>query len=201
MISEKILTVYAPHQLSYGVSSGLFFTYNARNKTVKDGCAWKCRESFHDNWDKRSVYVGFYATNIDENIKKISQFFDRREGPKELNLPDKLKTVIYKTNRDNVIIFELSNFWRGLALRRSLITLLIRLSVVYYKGNFQDSLDSYELTSGEYSDVAGAILYFLQGNVNPTFKGFVKPGGGFCDGFVDIFYNVHQKDLSKYLTK
>lgn len=202
MISSKKLHLNTHNnQMFYWKNfTGFFFVYLPKSKQVKHYTAIKCREEFHDYWSARNRYVGFGGHGVDAKIKRINQFFEKIEGKNYLNLSPVDKTVVFKTDEENAIILKVSSFWSSVEIRRNIFTLLLRCAAVHYTGNFMKSLDSYDLTAR--SNVQRALLFFLKGNVNPTFKKFRGlTGNNYNDGFCDIFKNECETDLSKYFTR
>ena len=197
MISENILEIrpadnYNFYNFAYSSLDGNFFLYNTKSKSVSG--LEHCRELFARVFNKNRQFIGFHATQLNDKVKRINQFFNKRE--ETLQIPEDLRTVIFKTNIDNVIILQISSFWCENSTRRSLFTLFLRgAATEYCKDGKFESFFNYCYAK----DTKIAIEWFLKGNVYPTYKRLYGSGSVGFGGWVQEFGSVTPEILSKKL--
>lgn len=206
-------------QFGYDESGGTFFIYNPElankyfdysgadsNEKYNDVPSFEdhhCRETFADDWNKvtknNKFLVGFKGV---ENILVVKNFFSKIESKLKLSRAE--KTKIIETNIKKVILLKVSRWWRANTTRRSLFTLLLRMSAIYFSQNQKDKKsfwDNFKIAVGNYNlaaDVKNSIYHFLNGNTVPTFKKFRRVFHG-SPGFVSHFRNIDGK--KKFLEK
>lgn len=172
----------------YPGSSGAYFSIlNDEIKTVR-GCRV---ETSWDILNNRGVkQIGFAAPNI--NLDLVRAFWAQACK----NLSKNSIPVFKKTNLNNCIIVEIPVLWRQNSTSRSLFTLLLRCSIVYYDKDFKNSILKYKLAA----KVIHAIEWFLAGNTKPTYCSLTKKYEGYT-GFVAQFHDVKDEDLGRWLNK
>lgn len=100
----------------------------------------KCRERFASSFTE--TVTGFYFMHHEEQGEDVALFIEKVESV--LELKESSKYAI--TNRPHILWIEPSAFWRTCSMKRSLLTCLLRSSIVYEPGrdNFQEALFSHE---------------------------------------------------------
>jgi len=188
MLSKKILVINDVGQyLGYISTKGTLFIYY---KDGSIGNVKNCRVEFSWSFREQHKRIGFSRPNLDINL--FNEFFEKIEN--KLNL--KIKSVFYKTDKEDTIIIKLAPFWLQNDTRRSLLTLLMRC-VSIYKGNLDETLENDVLAQ----HVLLAINYFLNGFTVPTYGDMNKKDCQGYFGFVTQFKNVSEKQLKTMLVK
>jgi hypothetical protein len=184
MISKHIKEVKSG-MIGYDYTVGLFCLYDDTTHTIFE--LHTCRDGFAKYFKKENKFIGFNC--IKWNLKQFNEFWIQIEN--KLNL--KTKTWFYRTQ------IKVSPFWLENDTRRSLFTLLLRCGACFYKGNLDDALKNYDLSSL----VIPAIRHFLDGNTVPTYDSIHKIDNyvAYFIGFVKTFCNKTQDQLNELLIK
>lgn len=186
MISRAKLMInkQGTQQFSYYPTQYFFIYYKESGKVFNFSY---CREIFAGYFQSNSEYVGYIAPNL--NITLINKFFNAVHRKLKL----KEKTIIYKTNYKNAILFKVPKFWRESHLKREVFTLMLRCACHHYKDG--DSLETGLLRYNLTAHCNIAITHFLNGHTN-----FWNSHFGYT-GFVDFFKYKSEKTIKKYLVK
>ena len=220
MISDKTYKIKDKTGFFKNASNaGQYFIYNPNNDTNEKRINWDsyqwdpmgigqasnyvfaCRESLEHYLHSPEItpnnLIGFNYQNtiggvpVFLNIKAVNDFFLELE--KQLNLKEEQRTVFCRTNKDNVIMCEVPDFWNENPLKRNMFSLFLRCAAVYNKGNIKDSIRNYPLA---YS-INDVIMWFLEGNTKFTNMGNWKQKG-IC---FTVEYIGGQEAMKTYLTK
>lgn len=182
MLSKKILKIQHSYSFNDGSNNGFFFTFDKLSNRALHECS--CREEFFHYFNQGTKLIGFTTPIL--NIKKLNEFFEKIENKLKL----KKRTIFYKTNIDSVVLLEVPEFWHNSECRRSLFTLFLRAGAVYYTGDFDKAINSYNLAK----HTKKAIHFFLDGYTIPTFQ---KIEGGWYSKFHGLDIN----EISRLLTQ
>lgn len=96
-----------------------------------------CREEFHwyvKKW--RPFYYkvsGYKQTPLKEIVNRLVRFVKTVESA--IGIPEKDRCHISKTNHEEIIHVSPGNFWRHSKIKRSLLTLLMRIGEFYKPGD------------------------------------------------------------------
>lgn len=176
------------NSLSYQTQTGRFFKIDKNHQIIQ---TYTCRDSFGWDFNKKVFFVGFQWHDL--NVKKLVKFWEKRET--ELNLPADKQTQIFETNLDGAVVLQISDFWNNCSMRRSLFSLLLRLSAIYYSYNFKNSVEKYNLAA----QCQKAIFWFFAGHTEKNFRNFRKRDSEGYVGFATTFKNVDEKYLEKMM--
>lgn len=144
----------------------------------------QCRERFNSLWHPEQTRRFFFAHKSDKRDNVIA-FIDKTENILEIT-----KTKFYLTNMTNALCIEASQFWIGCHLRRSLLSLLLRVSLEYdkRKDNYEQALFSHQYSMS----TKHAIMRFMFGFTN--IKAQVGKGG-----WRDSFENMPREMVRLHL--
>ena len=175
---------------NYSCEKGYFFDIKNENQACN---FMQCRVDFarYVMISPAVKRIGFAKT--DYNLKLINKFWNfvaRKLGTKT-------RPTFIQTNKVDFLIIDIPEFWLTNDTRRSLFTLLLRCSAAYYKGRFQDGINTYDLASR----VSHAIQYFLAGNTTPTYQNLSTLDDEGYTGFVAQFEGVEKEKLAEFLVK
>lgn len=141
-----------------------------------------CRELFTPKIKRTTKYIAFGC--MKKNMKKFKEFLDILEG----RLGIKRKTKVYETDR-NIVVLELSYFWKQNIMRKQFFTAAIRAGLNYNR-SFWAAIRN--------------CRYFKTSlvAVKKFFKGFtsLKKGIGFY-GWVSTFGGISKYELMKTMVK
>lgn len=146
---------------------GNFWFITAENVIYE---TYSCRDNFRLTWENfvkanpnsLNFKVGFIWPNLD--IPMAQSFWNRVFE----KLPPEAKFELQTCNFPNAVVMQLPEFWNRNETVRSLFTLLLRASIVYHKGNFNETFSSYGLMG----IVKTAVFHFIEGNTKPTYQEF-----------------------------
>lgn len=119
-----------------------------------------CREQFLGKMT--SNMKGFYFSFSVGKCESVGEFLNKFE--KVLGLP--FYSTFCKTDRETILWIEPAPFWLNCILKRSLLTLLLRVGFNYdvEKDNFEDALFSELHPDNKYvRDTKNAIIRFMYG--------------------------------------
>lgn len=186
---QTLEIVSQPACLEYGYPLGVFFKYNNGQMLAYK----KCREEFANYFDDKTVAVGLSTgTALKLNPDLIKKFWDHVEDKLKLPIRSEVcKTSLNNVEQPNSILVKLSPFWVENGVRRAIFTLFLRCSCIYYKGDFNNALNNYELTN----KIISTLQYFLEGNVYPRYH------AGYDAIFCDIFKHATHEYLVNNLAK
>ena len=190
MITDKKMKISLTGNNSYlsffkqGAES-LFFTLRRSDLSLQKYN--RCREVFSYLFQTRTAYIGFAGGKI--NLENLNNFFNIIET----RLGLQKRTVFYKTNHKFIIVCEIPTFWRENTLRRQFFTMFLRFGALFFKGNFDADIEKYPLTKA----TKNAIIYFLNGHVNPKDKTIYS---GY-NGIVHLLGNQSDEEIKKKLGK
>lgn len=128
-----------------------------------------CREQFAAKFNEG--IVGFFFSHPEEKSIDIAQFIRKFEivlGIHELLNPFEF-SQFSKTNKAKIIWVEPSLFWRNCAMKRSLLTILMRCTINYnhLEDNFDEVLFSEQYKENLYlRESRSATLRFMFGFTN-----------------------------------
>ena len=145
-------------QFNYQAGQGLFGVYrptSEKRKTICISDVYQCRESFGRHWTYNDGWVVFHYSRW-ISFRRVNEFWQKIHA--KLGLPE---LVIFKTHTPNRIVIQVPKFWRENRMRQGLFTLLLRCSIVYYKGNLNTAFRNYRLLSS----VRNTVNFFLAGNI------------------------------------
>lgn len=146
------------------------------------GMEFSCREEFARYFTKNSLSFFYHSNN---NVNQIPKFLAIIEQKLKLSENDRIR---FQTTDDNKFIKIIpSAWWKSSALRRSVLTALIKSAA-------QGFYEIKRLNNSEYfytSSLRKALQKFLKGNT-------VIDKGKYRDGWVNTFY---YPERIKYLTK
>lgn len=149
-------------ELSYEYPSGCFFGIQSDGTVFN---AYSCRESIfrHTLTSHNDRRLGFKC-DPKPDIKVARAFFKILEDWLSL----KERTVITPGSYRNTLVFEFPAFWSETELRRQMLTLFMRCGVCYFRGDFRDAMNRYNLINA----IQPAVDRFLLGytRLNPKFK-------------------------------
>ena len=177
----------------------------ARYTYGRDGSFWKIHKNYTVVYGHRCrVQVAWEIFNK-PSIKQFcfsSSCFDLNSVQKFWKyIQDKLGKQampnFIPTDIKMLWVIEVPEFWRINSTRRSLFTLLLRCSVAYYQNSFEEALKAYPLAH----KVISAIDYFLDGNVNVTYKQLSRRDEEGYGGFVAQFQKLPLKKIAEWLVK
>ena len=157
----------------------------------------RCRVELAWEWTSdKDTFIGFRKTGL--NVKSVREFWahiESRLGHRAaITIHD--MTPVHLYGKDMIII-ELPMFWRRNSTVRSLFSLLLRCSAVYYKGNFDEAINSYALAR----KVKDAINLFLSGRIKPTYKRLRRMDEEGYTGFVAEFQGLTNEEICAKLIK
>jgi len=146
-----------------------------------------CRERFACDMSKPG-FKSFYFVGINTKTQDIANFIFKTE--EILDLPE--RTTYHRTTSDKILKVNMTDFWLGSYIRRSLFTLLMRLGSYYNSVN-----DNYEtilfnpsvLPSPGYINTVDAVKRFMYGATSydgdePEIKSTsTLDTGGWCKTF------------------
>ncbi len=201
MINKKPFNFsYENYPYMNNIPEGYFF-YLRGDKTFNVGLGLlKCRETFSFYFATNFIkYIGFKKENI--NINSINEFFEIIED--KLNLKE--RTEFYKTDLNDTIIVEMSNFWRQNDTTIQVFTLFLRCAAIHYNGDFNKAIQTYKLSNY----VKLALEHFLKGNTKPAYTGWKNEQSmenphyyqNSKNGFVDKFRDASIAFIEKSLVK
>jgi len=163
-----------------------------------------CREQFAKKFNKKST--GFYFTVVKNKIYNVPNFLEICENLLEL----KTKTKFFLTEEENVLFIEPAFFWKKCYMRRSLLTLLCRLGLLFEKNEefenylfgFVDDGDKEKINSSYLfaRQTKNAIMRFFCGNTcyvgaGPDFEQYFPEK----HGWVEEFKNKNLKYIKNVL--
>jgi hypothetical protein len=178
---------------------------NAKFNYGRDGAFWRiypkdtisigvrCRVEvawriFHKPSIKR---FGFSSSCFDLN--RVQEFWQHIQD----KLGKRAMPIFVATDIKMLWVIEVPEFWRENSTRRSLFALLLRCSVSHYNNSFEWALKAYPLAR----EVIPAINYFLDGNVNVTYKQLSRRDEEGYGGFVAQFQKLPLKKIAEWLIK
>lgn len=204
LLSETIIQLEASdYHYTYNYERGVYFTYHVETKSF--GAWYDCR--MQHGWallnqngagSKPGCLTGFLFKFNDKHLD--INLFDKFWTYLENKLGLKQKTILYKTNLENIVLMKLSPFWTEDDTKNGLLTLFIRAAGVFYKGKgtFNQSLKDYILTKNIYP----MIMRFLRGYTKDTEEFTIKRNGhSYLEGVVAEFENLTKEQLNTRLVK
>jgi len=191
--------------------SGGYFMMLDDNSRIIHLCT--CRENFASFLKPEIKRIAWHSKNLgEEGIKKVNQFFMRREAKLRKAGIEIQEIVIYKTDIPNFIVLEIDPFWMQNIITQAIFTLFLRCAAIFYPktahgGNFEEALQAYPLAA----QVVPAIMFFLEGNIHPTKMAFDPntmgiTGARFVSRFSNVIINCANRDrlpeiFSAFLSK
>ena len=112
------------------------------HKTIKD--------------DHFSILIAFKGYEI--NVPNIMEYFNYINGC----MGEGKEIKVYLSNLKDVLVIDAAPWWFKSFYRHAMLSLLIRMGCVYYKGDFEKSMNDYTLAS----NVIPVVKMFLKGYVN-----------------------------------
>lgn len=174
-------------------SGGMFFVYFPGSKKLP--LAEACRESLQYRWrENPTAWIGFKHTKVDAGSLMI--FLNQIEEQLGVNE----KSLVWASSRSNTVVIKPGKFWYKYWMRRSVLTLLIRMFVCHFRGNIWDAITNYFLTRR----CVNGLVFFLSGYTTPK---AVPSGLGFTDadnysyGFSDRFADLTRQDVTSQLSR
>jgi hypothetical protein len=157
---------------------------------------FSCRDEIQTYWNENLSnvkYIGFTQPEINLNLLKICEFWEFIAS----KLGEEARIEIMNcSNYNNLIVIQVPQFWSENETVRSLFTLLLRTSVVYYRTTFEKAIKDYDLANS----VRHAIYWFLDGHTKPTGSFSIRHPNGY-DGFVWKYYDLAKEELGEKLVK
>lgn len=164
-LPERVNVSY--HTVYAGAFSKVeFSSKNKEGKLEPYQYSWEtCREIFADYFTAK--LESFYFSHKPNQTENIQKFFVKVE--KTLGLKNKDNhTVIKKTDKPNISLIIVPEWWRKYIVRRSLFTILLRSANNYNeKENGGEITDNFELAlfSDKYAiETKPAVELFMKGN-------------------------------------
>jgi hypothetical protein len=178
---KKIKTHVCPPVGSYALES-------EPPKDVRwDNCLEQFAAKFKDNT------IGFYFSHLSGKSLDIGSFLTKFENI--LNIKD--TSFFSKTEKQNILWIEPSDFWKNCQIKRSLLTIIIRCGMNYNfeKDNFDDALFGQYKETVYVKETRSAILRFMFGftKFNGTIKSIIPKATVIKHGWREEF--VHSDDF------
>lgn len=191
--------VYSESIMGYDKSYSVFGLINTEGKNnitrvhncrevvggwIDDSISNNNHKSIKD--DHFSVLIAFKGHEI--NIPKIMEFFNYINSC----MGEGKEIKVYLSNLKDVLVIDAAPWWFKSFYRHAMLSLLIRMGCVHYKGIFNDSMDYYALASR----VKPVITMFLKGYVNEKSAAVCR-----TIGLVQIYKDMSETVLKSRLSK
>lgn len=191
MISNVTYTVLDTYGgLMYASANGIYFGWN--QETQRAGWRASCRmEAGWQHAKTSSRYIGFCAPTLD--IPLIDAIWSNIES--SMGLTE--RTIIHRTDKPNVLLFELPAFWTANDTANGMLTLFMRAVCVYGDTDLTKMFKAYDRTAR----ILKTVLWFTSGNIVTTYPALTVKDKDDYIGICAEYDGVSDEKLAAKLIK
>jgi hypothetical protein len=205
----------------YSEPIGYFVTINSKNEVAQ---MKTCREYFAQQWAKVGFHrlIGFKRVSVKPNAAPTTYLNPQLCKENGINfeslkaginielmkkfwndvfskLGDEWKFEIHTCNLPDIIIIDVPEIWNKNDTVRSVLTLLLRCSIIHYSEG--DTITSAMMKYNLGKLAIAPIEWFLAGNTVPMYSGWTRNTRFGDYGFVAEFDGLSQDQIESKLTK